>query len=68
MLNSFFVGDNLERFATSRFNDPRPPWFYLPIVAGGLMPWTPLMLCGVAPFSHVESLAELVVAILDVAA
>jgi 4-amino-4-deoxy-L-arabinose transferase-like glycosyltransferase len=49
-LEGFFVGDNLERFATSRFNDPRPPWFYLPIVAGGLMPWTPLMLCGVAPF------------------
>ena len=23
-LESFFVGDNLERFATSRFNDPRP--------------------------------------------
>ena len=45
-LEGFFVGDNLERFATSRFNDPRPPWFYLPIVAGGLLPWTPLMLCG----------------------
>ena len=43
------MGDNLERFATSRFNDPRPPWFYLPIVAGGLLPWTPLMLCGAAP-------------------
>jgi 4-amino-4-deoxy-L-arabinose transferase-like glycosyltransferase len=41
-LNSFFVADNLQRFATSRFNDPRPLWFYLPIVAGGLLPWTPL--------------------------
>ena len=50
-IEGFFVGDNLERFATSRFNDPRPPWFYLPIVAGGLLPWTPLMLCGVAPFA-----------------
>ncbi len=48
-IEGFFVGDNLERFATSRFNDPRPPWFYLPIVAGGLLPWTPLMLCGAAP-------------------
>ena len=28
-IEGFFVGDNLERFATSRFNDPRPPWFYL---------------------------------------
>ena len=37
----FFVGENLERFATARYNDPRPPWYYLPIVAGGLLPWTP---------------------------
>ena len=42
-LESFFVGDNLERFATSRFNDPRPLWFYFPIVLGGMLPWTPLL-------------------------
>lgn len=42
-LLGFFVGDNLERFATSRFNDPRPVWFYLPIVLGGMLPWTPLV-------------------------
>lgn len=41
-LDSFFLGDNFERFATSRFNDPRPAWFYLPIVVGGMLPWTPL--------------------------
>lgn len=41
-LESFFVGDNFERFATSRFNDPRPWWFYVPVIAGGLLPWTPL--------------------------
>ena len=38
-LASFFLGDNLERFATDRFNDPRPFWFYLPVVVGGMMPW-----------------------------
>jgi 4-amino-4-deoxy-L-arabinose transferase-like glycosyltransferase len=43
-LQSFFVGDNLERFATSRFNDPRAPWFYLPIVVGGLFPWSMYLL------------------------
>lgn len=42
-LHSFFLGDNLERFATDRFNDPRPWWFYLPVVFGGLLPWSPLM-------------------------
>lgn len=37
---SFFVGDNLERFATDRFNDPRPFWFYAPVVFGGMAPWS----------------------------
>ena len=37
----FFIGENLDRFATARYNDPRPSWYYLPIVAGGLLPWTP---------------------------
>ena len=51
-LQSFFVGDNLERFATSRFNDPRPWWFYLPVVAGGLLPWTPLALVWLGPITQ----------------
>jgi 4-amino-4-deoxy-L-arabinose transferase-like glycosyltransferase len=42
-LHSFFVTDNLERFATSRFNYPRPVWFYLPIILGGLLPWSAFM-------------------------
>jgi 4-amino-4-deoxy-L-arabinose transferase-like glycosyltransferase len=48
-LESFFLGDNLERFATDRFNDPRPWWFYLPVAAGGLLPWTPLGLVWLRP-------------------
>ena len=43
-LQSFFVGDNLERFATDRFNEPRALWFYLPILAGGMMPWSVYLL------------------------
>ena len=39
-LQSFFVGDNLERFATDRFNEPRGIWFYIPIVLGGMLPWS----------------------------
>ncbi len=42
-LHSFFVTDNLERFATSRFNYPRPAWFYLPIILSGLLPWSAFM-------------------------
>ena len=43
-LQSFLVGDNLERFATDRFNEPRALWFYLPIVVGGMMPWSVYLL------------------------
>lgn len=43
-LESFFVADNLERFATDRFNEPRPIWFYLPILVGGLLPWSAYLL------------------------
>jgi 4-amino-4-deoxy-L-arabinose transferase-like glycosyltransferase len=39
-LQSFFVADNLERFATTRYNDVRAIWYYVPILIGGLMPWT----------------------------
>jgi 4-amino-4-deoxy-L-arabinose transferase-like glycosyltransferase len=46
---SFFLGDNIERFATDRFNDPRPWWFYGPVLLGGLLPWTPLALVWLSP-------------------
>ena len=43
-LRSFFLADNLERFATTRFNDARAIWFYIPIVIGGLLPWAVFLL------------------------
>ncbi len=52
-LDSFFIGDNLERFATDRFNDPRPIWFYLPIVLGGMLPWSPLAAAVIPPLRRV---------------
>jgi 4-amino-4-deoxy-L-arabinose transferase-like glycosyltransferase len=51
-LEGFFLGDNFERFATNRFNDPRPWWFYLPVLAGGLLPWTPLMVVWLSPLKR----------------
>jgi 4-amino-4-deoxy-L-arabinose transferase-like glycosyltransferase len=55
-LESFFVGDNLERFATDRFNAPRPLWFYLPIVVGGLLPWC--MYAVILPWQAVRDVAR----------
>ena len=43
-LDRFFIEENLERFATTRYNDPRPLWYYLPIVVGGMLPWSPFMM------------------------
>jgi 4-amino-4-deoxy-L-arabinose transferase-like glycosyltransferase len=43
-LQSFFVSDNLARFATDRFNEPRPVWFYIPVVIGGMAPWSIFLL------------------------
>ena len=40
----FFVGENFARFTTEEFNQTRPLWFYLPVLAGGLLPWTPFTL------------------------
>ena len=48
-LQSFFVGDNLERFATDRFNEPRSWWYYGPVIAGGVVPWAPYALLGLFP-------------------
>jgi 4-amino-4-deoxy-L-arabinose transferase-like glycosyltransferase len=48
-LRSFFVGENVDRFMTDRFNVPQPFWYYLPVIAGGLLPWTPMLLLLVRP-------------------
>jgi 4-amino-4-deoxy-L-arabinose transferase-like glycosyltransferase len=54
-LDSFFLGDNLERFATSRFNEPRPWWYYGPVVLGGIAPWTPFVLLGLGAAGRIAS-------------
>ena len=43
-LERFFLAENFDRFATDRYNAPRPAWYYLPIVAGGLLPWSPFLI------------------------
>ena len=52
-LRRFFVGENLERFATERYNGRRPLWFYAPIIFGGLAPWSSLMLLWVPSVGRV---------------
>jgi 4-amino-4-deoxy-L-arabinose transferase-like glycosyltransferase len=52
-LRRFFVGENLERFATERYNGRRPLWFYAPIIIGGLAPWSSLMALWIPPLGRV---------------
>jgi 4-amino-4-deoxy-L-arabinose transferase-like glycosyltransferase len=39
-LRVFFLENNVQRFATEQYNGPRPIWFYIPMVLGGLIPWS----------------------------
>lgn len=48
-LHGFFLGDNLERFATTAYNPHRSPFFYGPILLGGLLPWSPFLFLGLRP-------------------
>ena len=42
-LQYFFVYQQLDRYAASGFNNAQPWWYYLAILAGGLLPWSPLL-------------------------
>jgi 4-amino-4-deoxy-L-arabinose transferase-like glycosyltransferase len=48
-LEGFFLGDNLERFATTAYNPHRSVFFYVPIVAGGMLPWSPFFALALKP-------------------
>jgi 4-amino-4-deoxy-L-arabinose transferase-like glycosyltransferase len=48
-LRDFFVGENVDRFLTDRFNPAQPPWYYAPVIVGGLLPWSPFLLLLVGP-------------------
>ncbi len=51
-LERFFLAENLDRFATARYNVPRPSWYYVPIVIGGLLPWSLFMPLWVPKLTH----------------
>ena len=43
-LHDFFVVHNFERFTSNALMHAQPWWFYLPVLAGLLLPWFPLVL------------------------
>jgi 4-amino-4-deoxy-L-arabinose transferase-like glycosyltransferase len=51
-LRTFFVGENVDRFMTDRFNAPQPVWYYGPVIVGGLLPWSPMLLLLIRPLAR----------------
>jgi len=45
-LEEFFWRHHLERFASETIQHVQPFWFYVPVLAAALVPWTPLLVCG----------------------
>jgi 4-amino-4-deoxy-L-arabinose transferase-like glycosyltransferase len=43
-LHDFFLVHNFERFTSNALMHAQPWWFYLPVLAGLLLPWFPLVL------------------------
>ncbi|MGN6594050.1 MAG: glycosyltransferase family 39 protein, partial [Terriglobales bacterium] len=39
-LREFFLQQNLERFASNRFEHPQPLWYYLPVLLLAVFPWS----------------------------
>ncbi len=42
-IDEFFVKHHFSRFASTELQHVQPPWFYLPVLAALLLPWTPLL-------------------------
>jgi 4-amino-4-deoxy-L-arabinose transferase-like glycosyltransferase len=39
-LNFFFIHEHFQRFLTKVHNRYQPPWFYLPVLLGCMLPWS----------------------------
>jgi len=54
-LRRFLIEENLGRYSGAggvEFHKPSPPWFYVPVVLLGLLPWSAFLLDGVRPGSE----------------
>lgn len=47
-LKFFFIEHHFERYTTTKFNRYSPWWYFLLVLPGTMMPWTPLALAGAA--------------------
>ena len=62
-LDVFFLDHNLQRFTSTVHNHPGAFWYYLPVLLGGLFPWSGLVLAGLASLRPRASRSDLLVAL-----
>jgi 4-amino-4-deoxy-L-arabinose transferase-like glycosyltransferase len=42
-LSFYFVHEHFERFLKPGHTRPGPPWYFVAVIVGGFLPWTPLL-------------------------
>jgi 4-amino-4-deoxy-L-arabinose transferase-like glycosyltransferase len=47
-IDEFFISHHFERFATSKFHHPGPVYYFIPVILGGLFPWTAFLVSAFA--------------------
>lgn len=57
----FLLDHNLLRFTSTIHRHPGPPWYYVPLLVGGLFPWSGLILPGLARLAPRRLRADLFV-------
>jgi len=48
LLSYFLVHQTWERFTTTVHHRGGPPWYFLAVLIAGMLPWTPLLIAGIA--------------------
>jgi 4-amino-4-deoxy-L-arabinose transferase-like glycosyltransferase len=59
----FLLDHNVQRLTSTIHRHPGPPWYYLPLLVGGLVPWSGLLLPGLARLSPRHLRPDLFVAL-----
>jgi 4-amino-4-deoxy-L-arabinose transferase-like glycosyltransferase len=55
----FLLDHNVQRFTSTIHRHPGPPWYYVPLLLGGLFPWSGLLLPGFARLAPRHSRVDL---------
>jgi 4-amino-4-deoxy-L-arabinose transferase-like glycosyltransferase len=43
-INEFFISHHFQRFTSTKFHHPGPVYYFIPVILGGVFPWTAFLL------------------------